>query len=235
MSGIIWHDLECHAYTADLPLWHELADRHGPVLDVGAGTGRVALDLAAAGHDVTALDSDRELLAALEQRASARGLRVDVVHADAQQFVLDRAFGLVLVPMQTLQLLADRDAFLRAVRTHLVDGGLFAAAIASELHPFSEVDEPLPEPDVGVVDGWQYASQPIAVRVFEGAARIERLRSVTAPDGATSSEPDAIELARLDPETFAAEAAAAGLEPLPTRAIEPTDDHVGSTVVFARG
>ena len=46
----IWHDVECGAYEADLELWRELA-REAPegVLDVGAGTGRVALRLARAG------------------------------------------------------------------------------------------------------------------------------------------------------------------------------------------
>ena len=58
--------MECGRYVADLALWQELAARErGPVLDVGAGTGRVALDLARAGHAVTALDREPELLAAL--------------------------------------------------------------------------------------------------------------------------------------------------------------------------
>ncbi len=67
---VIWHDLECGGYVADLPLWRELArERGGPILDVGAGTGRVALDLARNGHEVTALDRDPELLDALRRRA----------------------------------------------------------------------------------------------------------------------------------------------------------------------
>ena len=72
---VVWHDLECGGYDADLPLWRELArEAAGGVLDVGAGTGRVALDLAAAGHDVTALDLDPALLDVLA-RARGRGRR----------------------------------------------------------------------------------------------------------------------------------------------------------------
>ena len=43
-AHVVWHDVECGGYDADLPLWRELArEAGGPVLDVGAGTGRVAL------------------------------------------------------------------------------------------------------------------------------------------------------------------------------------------------
>ena len=235
MSVVVWHDVECHGYTADLALWHELAAEHGgPILDVGAGTGRVALDLAAAGHDVTALDTGAELLAALRERAAARRLDVPTVPADAQRFALDRAFALILVPMQTIQLLGDRSAFLRRARQHLVPGGVVAAAIADDLVAFDGEEELLPDPDVAQADGWHYASQPVAVRLLDGLARIERVRRTIAPDGATTEQPDAIELARIDAPGLEAEARAAGLTPLRARRIPPTTDHVGSTVVIAR-
>ena len=235
MSRVIWHDVECHGYTADLALWHELAaTQGGPVLDVGAGTGRVALDLAEAGHAVTALDNDGELLAALRERALRRGVAVDTVEADAEGFRLGRSFSLVLVPMQTIQLLRDRAAFLAAAAAHLRPGGLLAAAIADDLVPFAGEPELLPDPDVAQRDGWHYASQPVAVRVLDGRARIERVRSTVAPDGTVSAEADAIELARLDAAMLEAEAAAAGLRPQPARRIPATTDHVGSVVVIAR-
>ena len=58
----------------------------GPILDIGAGTGRVALDLARAGHSVTALELDRALLGALSERAG--DLDVEPVCADARTFEL---------------------------------------------------------------------------------------------------------------------------------------------------
>ena len=221
MNVVVWHEVECHGYDVDLPLWLELAEREGgPVLDVGAGTGRVAVALAAAGHDVTALDHQPELLAAIPDS------RVRTVCADAQDFALE-GFGLVLVPMQTLQLLVDRPAFFACARRALRPGGLLAAAIADELVEF-DGDE-LPAPDVRESDGRRYVSQPTAVRVDGPRARIERIRMV---DGI--GEPDVIELALVTPAELAAEAQAAGLQPVPGERIAPTSDHVGSSVVMFR-
>ena len=124
---VVWHDLECGGYTADLPLWRELAaEADGSVLDLGAGTGRVALDLARRGTDVLALDRDADLLAALRARARAEDLDVATLCADARAFDADRRFALCVVPMQTIQLLGgpeERARCLECVRAHLVTGG----------------------------------------------------------------------------------------------------------------
>src|SRR5439155_27271172 len=61
LTEVMWHDLECGGYVEDLPLWRELAG-DGPVLDLGCGTGRVALDLAAHGVPVVGLDVNEILL-----------------------------------------------------------------------------------------------------------------------------------------------------------------------------
>ncbi|HEY4278909.1 MAG TPA: class I SAM-dependent methyltransferase [Conexibacter sp.] len=242
MSQIVWHDLECGRYRADLPLWHELAtEAGGPVLDLGAGTGRVALDLARAGHEVVALDLELEFLGALETRAAGAGVaeRIETVAADARSFDLGgRRFPLVLAPMQTVQLLggpAGRAAFLATVAAHLAPGGLMAAALADALEGFDADHSQPPLPDVEELDGWVYVSQAVAVRPGPEGATIERIRQTVSPDGRRTAEGDEILLDALDADTLAAEGVAAGLTDAGRRRIEPTEEHVGSEVVLLRG
>jgi SAM-dependent methyltransferase len=234
VSTVVWHDVECGSYTADLPLWEELAAAAGgPVLDVGAGTGRVALHLAGAGFAVTALDVDTELLAELERRAVQAGVEIPTIVADAAQFDAS-GFALVAVPMQTIQLLPERAGFFASARRALAPGGLVALAVATELEVF-DGEHHLPDPDVLLRDGTRFISQPTAVRAIPGATRIERVRQTIGPDGERSRTQDAIELAELTVEALEAEGAAAGLRPEPARTIAPTDEHVGSEVVLLRG
>ena len=231
-AKVMWHDVECGAYTADLPLWRRLAgEAGGPVLDVGAGTGRVALDLARAGHDVTALDVDAELLAELERRAD--GLPVRTVVADAADFDAGE-YALVLVPMQTIQLLPARDGFFASARRAVGPGGRVALAIASALESF-EAEIELPEPDLGEADGWRFLSQPTAVRETADGMRIDRLRHTIAPDGERATEPNTIVLARVTAEELIQEGEAAGLRRHATLHIAPTPEHVGSEVVVLGG
>jgi SAM-dependent methyltransferase len=237
-ASVIWHDVECGSYAEDVALWRELAAASdGPVLDVGAGTGRIALDLAARGVEVVALDSRPDLLAALAARASAAGLHVETVVADARDFTIPGGarFGLIAVPMQTLQLLGGADAraaFLRAARAHLKPGGIVAAALADALDSFEGEVDGLPDPDVATIDGITYTSLPLAV-VDEGDhAAIHRLRQ-TSDGGA--EEHDVIRLARVGPAGLAEEAEALGLVAETARRIPATDVYVGSTVVVLRG
>ena len=232
---VAWHDVECGGYRVDLPLWRELADAEaGPVLDVGAGTGRVALDLARAGHSVTALDREPELLDELGRRAA--GAVVETAVADAAAFSLRRRFGLVIVPMQTIQLLPKRAGFFASARRHLVPGGLLAIAITAALESFGERnDELLPRPDVGSVGGWQFSSQPTAVRALPTATRIERVRRAYAPDGSVTEQDDVIELGHLSVEQLETEGEAAGFAAEPARRIASTHEHVGAEVVLLRG
>jgi SAM-dependent methyltransferase len=245
---VIWHDLECGSYRADLPLWRELAERHGdPILDIGAGTGRVALDLARAGHRVTALDLDPDLLGALRGRAGEE--QVKSVCADARAFELSRRdFALCLVPMQTLQLLSDaseRAAFLRCALAHLRPGGLLACAIVTELDLFDVADgSPGPTTETSQVGEILYISQATSVRMLPERIAIERSRWIVSCDDPESNgrssvdapviERNVIELARVSATELEHEGSEVGFRPEPALAIEPTDEHVGSMVVMLR-
>ena len=232
---VIWHDVECGGYAEDLSLWHDLAGRSvGPVLDVGAGTGRVALDLARAGHDVTALDRELELLEALSARARAAGLSVTTAAGDAHGFALGRRFALIVVPMQTVQLLggaAGRAAFLRRALAHLEPRGLLAVAIADPLDSFDAEFDGLPRPDEAERGGTRYVSQALAVADEGEQAAIHRVRQIVRADGTVEEADNVIRLDRVEPEQLEEEAATAGLRVEAPRLIPSTDEYIGSTVV----
>ena len=242
---MIWHDLECGDYTADLPLWRELARQGhvgGPILDIGAGTGRVALALAREGHRVVAVDLDTALLAALRERA--RGLAVDPVLADARELDLpERHFGLCLVPMHTTQLLggeAGRSRFLSRVRSHLAPGSLLACAIVTSFDEFDcWTEDVVPEPETALIEGRLYRSHPRMVRARAHTIVIVRRREVLdaarpQPDPDADPVLDVIELDRLDAGTLEREGRAAGFEPAGVREVPATEEHVAHDVVMLR-
>ena len=74
-SPAIWQEVEFGSYGADLPaLGGARRGRGGPVAELGAGAGRVALHLAGHGHEVIAVERDLDLAAELEGLAAARGV-----------------------------------------------------------------------------------------------------------------------------------------------------------------
>ena len=263
-AEVLWHELECGFYRADLALWRELADREGgPILDIGAGTGRVSMMLADAGHAVVAVDLDETLLHALRERDTAA--KVQTVCADARGLALGRSdFGLCIVPMQTIQLLGGspgRLAFLRAARAHLRRGGALACAIASALEPFDcDRGDPVPVPDCMRVGDVLYVSRPMRVQLRRDRVLIERERLLVAlagdqsaaagrstgtdsasagADGRLAGPVEAagrsvIELDRLSPRQLQREATEVGLRPEPTRQIPASEEHTGSAVVMLR-
>ncbi|MCC7416667.1 MAG: class I SAM-dependent methyltransferase [Acidobacteria bacterium] len=68
-----------------------------PILDVGTGTGRAALQFARGGAFVTGVDASEQMLAVARQRAAAEGLKVRFVRGDAHELDFpDRAFDVAI-------------------------------------------------------------------------------------------------------------------------------------------
>lgn len=146
------YDLDLVEDPGDVDLYLAIAARTGgPILELAAGTGRIAVPLAEAGYDVTAVDVDPAMLERAVARAAAAGPgiagRIDLVEADLLELDLRDAgtYQLAFIALNSLFLLATRDGQRRAFRTiagHLAPGGL------------AVVDLWLPEPmDLARFDG----------------------------------------------------------------------------------
>jgi len=169
-----------HAHHAlhpdDLPFWTDLASRQGgPLLELGCGTGRVLLHLARAGFEAWGLDSSREMLRFLRAQAGSEGAG-RVFQADLAAYHLDRQFGLILLPCNTLSTLPaeTRRAAFACSRRHLRAGGLFAASMPNPVllrrlprRSEAEVEESFPHPldgePVQVSSGWERAEGTFTV------------------------------------------------------------------------
>jgi 2-polyprenyl-3-methyl-5-hydroxy-6-metoxy-1,4-benzoquinol methylase len=70
----------------------------GPVLEIGCGTGRVTIPLAAAGVDITGLDVSASMLEEAKRKAERQGLCINWIEADGRNFDLGRRFALIIMP-----------------------------------------------------------------------------------------------------------------------------------------
>ena len=134
------YDLE-YAHDYDLPFWLALAGREaGPVVEWGAGTGRLAAPLAAAGHDVTAVELSTEMV----ERGKRKGETVEWVVGDMRSARPERLYGLAVCAFNSFLCLLSTDdalAFLRNAREHLIPGGLLGVEV-SAFSPEEVVDSP---------------------------------------------------------------------------------------------
>lgn len=133
------YDLDLLEDPGDLDLYLALAARTGgPLLELAAGTGRLAVPLAAAGHQVTAVDIEPAMLDRARVRAAAAGPkvaeRIEMVTGNLVGLALPAAgnFKLAFIALNSLFLLPSRDAQREAFGTmarHLAPGGIAVADV----------------------------------------------------------------------------------------------------------
>lgn len=122
----------------DVAFYREMAAEHGgPVLELGVGTGRVALAIARDGHEVVGVERMPTMLerlrARLRKEPAAVRDRITLVRGDIRKFAIParsgpRRFPLVIAPFNVLMHLYSRDdleKMLACVRAHLRPRGVF--------------------------------------------------------------------------------------------------------------
>ena len=105
-----FYDVYVGDWLKDLPFYLEYAKRSsGPILEVGAGSGRLTIPFAHEGMVVTAMDISASMLAKLRFRLTEESAevqqRVSIVQADACTMELDRRYELIIVPFYTFNYL----------------------------------------------------------------------------------------------------------------------------------
>ena len=119
-------DAEAGFYDAALRTYG--VEAGGRLLEVGCGTGQIALRMAMLGWRVTGLDVRGAMLEFLDGSARARGLSVKTVHGDLSGFRLAETQDGAICPVGTFGILAnDRAALghLRAMADALRPGGVY--------------------------------------------------------------------------------------------------------------
>jgi SAM-dependent methyltransferase len=109
-------------------LAREAASAGHDVLELGAGTGRIAIPIAREGIRIVGLDRSPAMLEVARRKCA--GLEnITLVEGDMASFDLARSFGLIIIPARSFLLLMtveEQKSCLRCIREHLVPGGRLA-------------------------------------------------------------------------------------------------------------
>ena len=125
------YDPWSQSVVEDVSFYVEEAVRAGgPVLELGVGTGRIAVPMAAAGVPVIGVDTSEGMLAVARERAELAGVAalVDLRQGDMRDPPVEGEFALIAIPFRSLLHMEnddDRRAALRAVRDRLAPDGRF--------------------------------------------------------------------------------------------------------------
>ncbi|MBV8397060.1 MAG: class I SAM-dependent methyltransferase [Actinobacteria bacterium] len=113
----------------DVGFYVEEAKRSGgPVVELGVGTGRIAVPIAVEGLEVIGVDSSKGMLDVARERAALAGVELDLRFGDFREPPVEGEYPLVIIPFRSLlhmQTDEDRRAALRAARSLLAPAGRF--------------------------------------------------------------------------------------------------------------
>jgi SAM-dependent methyltransferase len=120
------YDPWSRSVVEDVAFYVEEAVRSGgPVLELGVGTGRIAVPIAAAGIEVVGVDLSAGMLEVARERAVLAAVPLDLRQGDMRDPPVEGEFPLVICPFRSLLHLEsdhDRRLALRAVSARLTTG-----------------------------------------------------------------------------------------------------------------
>ena len=129
----------------DIAFWNRMAaEVDGPILELGCGTGRVAIPVAKAGATVIGIDRSASMLARARMKVRRVRLasRVKLIRGDIRHLPFpDRTFELVMAPYGILQSLLDEkllSATLKDVRRVIARDGIFGLELVADLPAWDE-------------------------------------------------------------------------------------------------
>lgn len=129
----------------DIAFWRMMAATvKGPILELGCGTGRVALPVARHGSTVIGIDRSASMLARarVRVRRARLGSRVKLLRGDIRHLPFpEKSFDLVMAPYGILQSLLDEkllSATLKDVRRVLTKDGRFGVELVADLPAWEE-------------------------------------------------------------------------------------------------
>jgi SAM-dependent methyltransferase len=187
------YDPWSRSVTEDVPFYLEEARRSGgPVVELGVGTGRIAVPIASDGIRVIGVDSSRAMLDVCAERAALAGAVVDLRLGDLRDPPVDERVPLVICPFRSLLHMEndrDRRRALRAVRRLLEPGGRFVFDV------FAPSQE-----DIVETNGRWLEREP---QIYERADWDEHARTLTLSVRGVDSE-STMQLAWLEPNEWKA-------------------------------
>ncbi|HEY5295774.1 MAG TPA: class I SAM-dependent methyltransferase [Gaiellaceae bacterium] len=164
----------------DVPFYVREAVRSGgPVLELGVGTGRIAVPIAAAGIEVVGIDLSEGMLDVARERAELAGVQLDLRQGDMREPPVDGPFALVAIPFRSLLHMetdGDRRAVLRAAARLLAPAGrLVFDVFAPGSDDIADTHGRWLEREPGIWEraDWNERTRTLILRVRGGGAEAE--------------------------------------------------------------
>ena len=119
-----------NTFTSDIPFYLELAKQaNGPILELCCGTGRITMEIAKNGLDITGLDFTKSMLDGAKKKSKDNNFTIPFELGDMRDFTLNKKYNLVFIPFNSIQNTYSRidyENIFKCVKKHLNENGIFA-------------------------------------------------------------------------------------------------------------